>query len=101
MITEITAENFENEVIKSDKPVLLDFWAQWCGPCRMMSPIVDEFAEENENIKVGKVNVDEQKELALRFEIMSIPTLLVFKEGKMVNKSAGLISKAEISAMFD
>ncbi len=92
----ITNENFTAEVMESDKPVLLDFWASWCGPCRMVSPIVDEIAEERSDIKVGKVNVDEQGELAQKFGIMSIPTLLVFKEGKIENKAVGAMPKANI-----
>ena len=78
----ITKENFEEEVIKSDKPVLLDFWAAWCGPCRMVSPIVEQIAEERADIKVGKINVDEQTELATAFRVMSIPTLVAVKDGK-------------------
>ena len=81
----ITKENFENEVMKSDKPVLIDFWASWCGPCRMVSPIVDEIADEVTDKKVGKINVDEQPELAKAFSIVSIPTLIVVKDGKVVN----------------
>ena len=79
----ITKENFETEVLKSAQPVLLDFWAAWCGPCRMLSPIVDEVAEERTDVKVGKVNVDEQPDLAAEFGVMSIPTLLVFEQGKL------------------
>ena len=79
----ITKENFENEVLKSDKPVLLDFWATWCGPCRMVSPIVDEIANERDDIKVGKINVDEQGELSMQFRIVSIPTLIVMKNGEV------------------
>ena len=97
----ITLENFETEVIKSEKPVLVDFWAPWCGPCRMLSPVVDEIAEENSNIKVGKVNVDEQEELAMRFGIMSIPTLIVFKNGEVVKKTMGVQPKAAILGLFE
>ena len=97
----ITKENFEAEVLKSAQPVLLDFWAAWCGPCRMLSPIVDEVAEERTDVKVGKVNVDEQMELAMRFQVSSIPMLVVFKDGKAVAKSVGYRSKAEITAMVE
>ena len=100
-VVTITLENFENEVIKSDKPVLVDFWAPWCGPCRMLSPVVDEIAEENSNIKVGKVNVDEQEELAMRFGIMSIPTLIVFKHGEVVKKTMGVQPQAAILGLFE
>jgi len=92
----ITKENFESEVIKSDKPVLLDFWASWCGPCRMVSPVVDAIAAENPSIKVGKINVDEQPDLASKFSVMSIPTLLVFKDGKQTNKAVGALPKDRI-----
>ena len=88
-VIEITKENYETEVLKSDKPVLLDFWAPWCGPCRMLSPIVDEISEERDDIKVGKINVDENPELAGQFGVMSIPTLVVMKDGKIVNQSMG------------
>ncbi|MDO5388268.1 MAG: thioredoxin [Clostridia bacterium] len=92
----LTKDNFETEVLKSSKPVLVDFWAEWCGPCRMLSPVVDKIAEENDAIKVCKVNVDEQPELAQQFKVMSIPTLITFREGKVHNISVGVISKEEI-----
>ena len=92
----ITAENYENEVLNSDKPVLLDFWAAWCGPCKMVSPLVDEIALENADIKVGKINVDEQPDLAAKFGVMSIPTLVVIENGKEVNRSIGAMPKASI-----
>ena len=97
----ITTENFDAEVLHSEKPVLLDFWASWCGPCRMLSPIVDEVAEERSDVKVGKVNVDEQMELAMRFQVSSIPMLVVFKDGKAVAKSVGYRPKPEIAAMVE
>ena len=95
-VINITNESFENEVLRADKPVLLDFWAPWCGPCRMVSPIVDEIAEERSDIVVGKINVDEQPALASRFGIMSIPTLVVMKDGKVANHAVGARSKAQI-----
>lgn len=98
----LTKQNFQNEVINSDIPVLVDFWATWCGPCRMIAPIISEIAEEaNERFKVGKVNVDEESELASMFRIMSIPTLMVFKDGKPVNTVVGLRSKAELLAILN
>ncbi len=92
----ITSANFEDEVINSEKPVLLDFWASWCGPCRMVSPVVDEIAEERPDIKVGKINVDEEGELAQKFSIMSIPTLIVMKDGQISNKGIGAMPKESI-----
>lgn len=100
MVVAITKNNFEEEVMKSDKTVLIDFWASWCGPCRMLSPIVDEIAEECSDIKVCKVNVDEESELAGEFKVMSIPTLFVIKNGKVVNQSVGVKSKTEILSMI-
>lgn len=95
-VVTITKENFAQEVLQSEKPVLLDFWASWCGPCRMLSPIVDEVAEERGDVKVGKVNVDEQPELAGEFGVMSIPTLLVFEQGKLVRQAVGARPKASV-----
>ena len=96
----ITKNNFASEVLQSDKTVLLDFWASWCGPCRMLSPIVDQVADERPDVKVGKVNVDEQPELAGQFGIMSIPALLVFKNGKLVNQAVGARPKALLRALL-
>lgn len=95
-VLKIDSGNFEKEVLQSDKTVLVDFFANWCGPCKMLSPIVDEVAEEVSNIKVCKVNIDEARDLANKYDIMSIPTLLVFKNGNVVNTSLGLISKQKI-----
>ena len=96
----IDKNNFEEEVVNSTKPVLLDFWASWCGPCRMVSPIVDEIAQEHPEIKVGKVNVDEQQELAAAFSVMSIPTLCVLKDGKIVKQATGARPKEQILEML-
>jgi len=95
-VISITKENFEQEVLRSEKPVLLDFYADWCGPCRMVAPAVHEIAEENEHIKVGKINVDEQPELAVRFQVSSIPLLVVMQEGKVVNQALGARPKDAI-----
>ena len=96
----ITNENFENEVMNSDKPVILDFWAGWCGPCQMLTPIIDEIAEETKgSIKVGKINVDEESDLARRFQVMSIPTIVSIKDGEMIDKIIGVQSKETILNM--
>lgn len=97
----ITRENFENEVMKSNIPVLIDFWAPWCGPCRMMGPIIEQLAEEYEGkAKVGKVNVDEEGELSQVFGVMSIPTIVLVKDGKVVRQAVGARPKAEVEAML-
>jgi len=99
-VTTITKDNFDQEILKESKTVLLDFWASWCGPCRMVSPIIDEIAKERGDLKVGKVNVDEQPELAARFGVMSIPTLIVMKDGKIVNQTAGARPKPQILSLI-
>lgn len=97
----ITSENFDEEVMKSEKPVLLDFWATWCGPCQMVAPIIAEIAEEREDIKVGKINVDEQMALSMQFGIESIPTLVVMKNGEISNAGLGYMPKEKILALLD
>lgn len=99
-ILKVTSENFESEVLQSDKPVLIDFYADWCGPCKMLSPIVDEVAEENTDIKVVKINVDNAQDLAMKYQVMSIPTLVVIKDGKEVNRSVGLIDKTDVISLI-
>ena len=92
----ITGDNFEQEVLQSDKPVLLDFWASWCGPCRMLSPTIDEIAEEHPEIKVCKINIDDEAELAIRHGVMSVPTLMIFKNGEIAQTAVGVRPKDEI-----
>ena len=99
-VLHITKENFEDEVLRSDKPVLLDFWAVWCGPCRMIAPAVEHIAEEHPEYKVGKINVDEEPDLARQFGIMSIPTLFVMKDGKVANQAIGVMPKDKILDML-
>ena len=99
-VMKITKDNYQEAVLNADREILLDFWAPWCGPCRMVSPVVDEIASERGDIKVGKVNVDEQPELAAQFGVMSIPTLVVMKNGKLANKTVGAKPKAQILAML-
>ena len=99
-VVKVTSNNFEEEVIKCEKTVLVDFYAEWCGPCKMLSPIIDEIAKENTDIKVVKVNVDEAQDLAMKYQVMSIPTLVVIKNGQQINKSVGLRDKEEIISMI-
>jgi thioredoxin 1 len=96
----LTQDNFSKEVLESDKPVLVDFWASWCGPCKMLSPVVDQVAQESDAFKVCKLNVDDVSDIAVEYKVMSIPTLIVFKDGKEVKRSVGVIGKEDILAML-
>jgi thioredoxin 1 len=98
-VTALNEENFDSEVLKSNKPVLVDFWADWCGPCKMLSPVVEQIAEEREDIKVCKVNIDEEMHLALQYNVMSIPTVISFENGELKNRSVGVCPKDEILAL--
>ena len=99
-VLHVTKDSFEQEVLKSDKPVLLDFWASWCGPCRMLAPILDELAAENPDVKVVKINTDEQMELATQFNVMSIPAIFVVKDGQVVNQTVGVQPKENLLALL-
>ena len=96
----LTESNFESEVIKSEKPVLVDFWASWCGPCKMLAPTIEQIANENDTIKVGKVNVDDEPDLAQKYGIVSIPTVILFKNGEAVKTSTGFVPKEHLEALF-
>ena len=98
-VLKVTSENFEEEVLKSDKTVLIDFYADWCGPCKMLSPIIEAVANENEDIKVVKINVDNAQDLAIEYQVMSIPTIVVIKDGQEVNRTVGVVSKSQIEEM--
>ena len=101
-VIQITIKNFEEEVIKSDLPVLVDFWAEWCGPCKMISPVIDEIAEEMAGkVKVAKVNIDESQELAAKYNVMSIPTLLIIKQGEVVDQTVGAVGKDQLIAKIN
>lgn len=100
MAKEITVANFETEVLKSEKPILIDFWATWCGPCKTMAPIVEKIAEERTDIKVCKIDVDQEPELARQYRVMSIPTFLVFKDGEVVKRDMGVMSKDELEGLI-
>lgn len=100
MALKITTANFEEQVVKAEQPVMVDFWAEWCGPCRMLSPVIEELENELPNVRIGKVNVDEEPELASRFGVMSIPTVIVFKNGEEERRSVGLVPKQTLAALL-
>lgn len=97
----LTKSNFAHEVINSDKPVLVDFWATWCGPCKMLAPVLEDFAKQREDLKIGKVNIDEEPELAMEYKIVSIPTIMLFKDGKAVKTEIGYRTKDQLTEAFD
>ena len=99
-LLKLTRDNFENEALNSEIPVLIDFYAEWCGPCRMLGPVIDEIAEETTTFKVGKVNIDEQPELTTKYQVMSVPTLVVIKNGEVVNRVSGVTPKQKILDML-
>lgn len=99
-LLKLTRDNFENEALHSEIPVLVDFYAEWCGPCRMLGPVIDEIAKEADSFKVAKINIDEQPELATKYQIMSVPTLVVIKNGEVVNRITGVTSKQKIMDML-
>ena len=99
-VLKITKDNFDDEVINSDKPVILDFWAEWCGPCKMYSPVIEELSDELADVKVGKINIDEEFELSQKFKVMSIPTTIVMENGEVKNKAVGVQTKAEVLQML-
>lgn len=101
MATEFTADNFETEVLKSDHPVVVDFWAPWCGPCRQIAPIIEELASENSDVSVGKLNVDDGQDIATKYGITSIPTILMFKGGEVVERVQGVTPKSKLQELID
>ena len=101
MAIKVSTDNFDTEVLQADKPVLVDFWAEWCGPCNMISPIIEEISDERTDIKVCKVNIDEDAELAVKYNVMSIPTMVAFKNGEIIKRTVGAQSKQSILALFD
>jgi thioredoxin 1 len=100
-IIQVTKENFESEVLQSDKPVLVDFWAEWCGPCRMVAPLLDEIASEKENVRIAKINVDQNQELAVQYQVSSIPTFVLFKDGQVADRMLGALPKSAFEDLID